>query len=311
MPRLELASKQSKHWCLTINNAVINFDNYYNDQSMSYLILGREVGANGTQHFQGYVVFAVRKRLSAAKKIFPRAHLEIKRGTSEQAIVYCQKDGQWREWGTRPVSVSTLVCNLWQDSYTAAIEGRIEEIPKWLLIKHYPAFKRIAQDHPIKPENLAVRDNYWIVAPSGYGKSWYARLEYPDFYDKSPNKWFVGYRGETTILCDDFSPKECEYLSYYIKRWADLFPFPMETKGGGCLIRPLHIIFTSQYSIRECFTDELVQEAVEGRFTVINLLPWQEREAIAQLIINEPAELAHMCEHKNCTGPKCTAQIFI
>lgn len=261
----------------TINNATEN--EWVMSDCIDYLIVGKEVSDGGTPHLQGYVCFHIRKRLDGAKKIFPRAHMEIVRGTVSQAIMYCKKDGNWKDWGEPPKSAGQKVHDLWEKAYNSALEGKYDEIPKCILVRNYHAFKRIRQDNPKNPKALLRRSNVWIYAPSGYGKSTYARETYPDYYDKAPNKWFVGYRNESVILCDDWGPDNFKYLGWYIKRWADLFPFPMESKGGGEQIRPQSIIVTSQYSISECFPDELEREAIENRFTVINLTHWRDRLA--------------------------------
>ncbi len=292
MPRKK-QTKKSKHWCFTINNP-LGGDAVY-DHSMQYMIIGDEVGVTGTPHYQGYVVFKIPKRITTTKAVFPRAHLEIMQGTPQQAITYCKKDGAYREWGQSPKTASEgAQANLlakWEQSYAHAINGDFDLIRKDMLIKFYAAFKRIRQDNPIKPPTLDVKRNFWIVAPSGYGKSTYAREQYPDYYDKAPNKWFVGYKGQTTMLCDDFGPDQCQYLGWYFKRWADNFSFPVETKGGGMEIRPQHIIVTSQYQIDECFHG-LVREAIHNRFQTIELETWQVREArkaaaLAQLVTDE------------------------
>ncbi len=295
MPRVR--TSYAKHWCFTINHA--RMDQIIFTEDLKYVIVGAEQApTTGTYHLQGYVCFKNRIRLTGAKAHFPRAHLEIMRGTIAQAIAYCKKDGDWKEWGVIPSSAAAKVHKIWNLAYQKAIDGKIDEIPKCMLVRYYQAFKRMEQDNPKKPARLAVRQNIWIHAPSGYGKSTYAREEYPDFYDKAPNKWFVGYRNETTILCDDFGPEQCKYLGWYIKRWADLFPFPMETKGGGKMIRPERVVVTSQYSIAECFDyDELVCEAINNRFTVLNLLHWRERREIAILITDDVLEPATHSDH--------------
>ncbi len=295
MPRLK-QPLASKHWCFTINNPEEEPD-IWRPLAMTYLVLGLEKAPNtGTPHIQGYVVFNARKRRTAVAKFLPTAHLERMMGTPKQAAVYCKKDGVWTEFGVIPNTPQQgAQLNLqqrWDDAYQAAKENDFTRIPKSMLTRYYHAYKRIAQDNPVIPDDLDQKDNYWITAPTGFGKSTYARKKWPDFYDKAPNKWFVGYKDQSSVLCDDFGPDQCKYIAWYLKRWADKFAFPMETKGGGRMIRPNHIIVTSQYTIEECFEDGLVVDAINNRFNVINLTSWQqrERERIEQLSIDEELE---------------------
>lgn len=274
---------KSKHWCFTINNYTI-YDTVqiadFADEQTSYLVIGKEVGDDGTPHLQGYMVFKQKKRLTQVKKLMPRAHLEIKyvKSTPSQSSQYCMKDGDYIEQGTLPLSKEQSITRRWIDAYESAKEGAFEDIPKDMLIRYYHSLKRIEQDNPIKQLRLKKTRNVWIVAPTGYGKSYYARKKYPDFYDKSPNKWFVGYKGESVIICDDFGPVQCRYLGWYMKRWGDVYPFPMESKGGGKMIRPRHIIVTSQYTINECFEDPETIAAIHRRYKTKHLQHWRDKD---------------------------------
>ncbi len=292
MPRTPPACRrQSKHWVFTINNPIPELTPEWNPQEMQYLVFGREEApGTRTPHLQGYVSFHKRKRRTQLSGLWPTAFVQIAYGTPKQASDYCKKDGDWEEYGTLPKTqrqaVSLLNKTRWDDSYKHAKEGQLNLIPKDMLLKYYHAFKRVHQDNPPPVEPLEERDNIWIVAPTGYGKSTYARTKYPDYYDKGPNKWFVGYKNQSTILCDDFGPEQCRYLGWYIKRWADVFPFPAETKGGGKTIRPKHIVVTSQYTIDQCWLDQdKVAEAIYNRFKVIHLERWQTRKAAELLQI--------------------------
>lgn len=98
----------AKRWCFTINN----YHHADEDQVQSfgskpectYLVYGREVGENGTPHLQGYFILNERKSLAFCKRCFHgTAHLEVSRGTPEQASEYCKKDGDVYEQGELPV----------------------------------------------------------------------------------------------------------------------------------------------------------------------------------------------------------------
>ena len=92
----------STRWCFTVNNYTPEDENTFFSVPCSYLVLGKEEGDSGTPHLQGFITFPKPKRLSAMKKIHPKAHWEIAKGTSEQASLYCQKEGSFREKGTLP-----------------------------------------------------------------------------------------------------------------------------------------------------------------------------------------------------------------
>jgi len=68
-----------------------------------YGVFGREVGANGTPHLQGFFVLDCTgsRSLDWVRNRFPVAgvHFEPAKGTSKQAADYCKKDGDFREFG--------------------------------------------------------------------------------------------------------------------------------------------------------------------------------------------------------------------
>ncbi len=270
-----------KHWCFTINNPQNN-DINWNPKIMSYLIVGREVGRLHTPHLQCYVAYKNKYRLTQPKKDFPRAHIEDCQGTPEENWNYCMKDGDFDEYGVRPQTGAQVTKQLWKETYDLAKLGRFNEIKPGFCIRYYHNLKSIFRDNPIEVEDLLHKDNYWIVAPSGYGKSTYARERWGPkarIYDKTPNKWWTGYRGQPNILCDDFGPGQCQFLAWYMKRWMDHFAFGIENKGGGVYaIRPHRFIITSQYTIEECFAeDPLIADAIKNRCTVIELERYQVR----------------------------------
>lgn len=128
----------SKHWCYTINNPTTGDAELIEKakRRFVYHVCGREVGEDGTLHMQGYVVFLNRCRLPAVKKVFPRAHLEIKKGTSLQASNYCKKDGHFIEDGKCPMTLKKRNEKDWSEAYKAAKEGRLDDIPRDMYLRY-------------------------------------------------------------------------------------------------------------------------------------------------------------------------------
>lgn len=107
MPRESPVSR----WVFTLNNwTQAEYDTLITHATsgtlVKYVVVGREVGQNGTPHLQGFILFKPehRYRLAQVRQIpgLQRAHLEPARGTNEQAATYCKKDGDYFEWGRLP-----------------------------------------------------------------------------------------------------------------------------------------------------------------------------------------------------------------
>lgn len=100
--RSRMSRSQAKCWCFTLNNPTE--DEWLDEDLCTYMIVGNEVGEEGTPHFQGYCMFKKRYQLSALKKLLPRAHWEVAKGSPYQNFEYCSKDGDFKEAGVRPVA---------------------------------------------------------------------------------------------------------------------------------------------------------------------------------------------------------------
>lgn len=101
-------NKPAKTWVFTLNN--------YTEQEYTQIkslvgvskgIVGKEVGENGTPHLQGTITFKKAYRLTALKKLLPRAHWEACKAV-DASWNYCMKDGSWEKLGNQ-VTVTTRV----------------------------------------------------------------------------------------------------------------------------------------------------------------------------------------------------------
>lgn len=267
-------------------------DNKVPDKKMEYMVVGEEVGENGTPHVQGFVILKVRTRLSAMKKWMPRAHLELMRGNSEQAAEYCKKDGNFMEYGvfefvdksgglgTRSIQGASrggeAKAQLYRDVIALAKKGQFQNIENDYPVQYwqnYHTMKRIAMDNPHKLDSLDRLDNEWIYGLPGVGKSRVARSENPGAYIKLHNKWWLGYKFEDVVIYDDLSRNDANWVGDMLKTWADHYPFPAETKGDGMVIRPKKIIITSNYTPDDLFAHDYdLCEAIKRRFKIRHLV---------------------------------------
>lgn len=81
----------AKDWCFTINNPKAKHWDKLWALDYQYLVFQVEVGAEGTPHIQGFVQLRDKVRLTGLKKLLPKAHLEKRKGTPEEAAHYCKK----------------------------------------------------------------------------------------------------------------------------------------------------------------------------------------------------------------------------
>lgn len=269
---------QSRKWCFTINN--------YKEEDISalagwpyqYMCYGLEVGKEGTPHVQGYVVFLVNKRLAACKKLHASAHWEIAKGSTEQNLVYCGKDNLM-ELGTKPISKVELGAkekDRWKKVKELAQQGKIDEIDDQVYVKYYGTLKRIARDYMAKPDPLNGTCGLWIYGEPGTGKSHSVITQHPNRYIKPLNKWWDGYQNEEVVHIDEIEPSHATWITPYLKKWTDKWPFDAEVKGGALQIRPKLVVVTTNYCLEEMGFDPISLAALQRRFVQVKKVKDQD-----------------------------------
>ena len=271
---------RARAWRFTINN--------YREVPMAlpsnarYLCFGREVSSTGTKHLQGYVVF--KYAVKQPSRFFQNCgggNFEVAKGSADENVEYCSKEGDFVEYGDRPQSPrdqghhgskgekhgekggaigGAIEVKRWEDAWNSAKDGKIEDIPGDIRVRYYSTFTKVAAKYAKPPPELDNLDNTWIFGPSGTGKSLYIHRKYPGGFKKEFSKWWDGYQEDNeahqTVLLDDLHPKWAE--KERLKNWADHYPFVAEIKGGSMLIRPARIVVTSNYHPREVATEMIL-----------------------------------------------------
>lgn len=271
---------RSRGWCFTLNNYTDEEFNAIKEISCRYLIVGEELGEQGTPHLQGFIYHENKKSFKQVKQSIPRAHLEIQKGSSFSNQEYCSKEGKVFSKGELPLlnpaaraaKGGEVEKDRWVVAKELAKSGRLDELDPEIYWRYYRTAKEIARDNMPKKDDAQDVTGIWIHGPAGVGKSKLAReMASGEFYPKLANKWWDGYQDQSFVVMDDVGKKH-DVLGYHLKLWSDRYSFIGETKGGAIMCRPAHFIVTSQYTIEEIWAEEPETiEALNRRFTVHNL----------------------------------------
>lgn len=242
---------RSRGWCFTLNNYSSEDESWAYSLSWEskYIVVGKEVGDSGTPHLQGFIYFDNKKSLMQMKDLHSSAHWERMRGTPSQAAEYCQKDGDYFQWGILPMSQDAkgqVEKERWEDYLDSAKSGKYDEIPAEVLVKYGKGLKQAVLLRSVYDKSDTESQMLWYYGPSASGKSRKAREENPGCYLKMCNKWWDDYVGQEVVLIEDFDI-EHKCLAHHLKIWGDRYSFPAEVKGGKVDIRPRLIIVTSNY----------------------------------------------------------------
>jgi len=271
------AMSKSRGFCFTINNPTVLDDLELEAlravDTVVYLVWGKEVGEEGTAHYQGYVRFQHPVSFGRVKNLLTRAHIEVQRGSCKQAADYCKKDGDFSEYGELPKSAGSSSKEMWRKVITWGEAGEIDKIKEEYPHVYFLHRPKILTLRLGRPAILSELINEWWVGPTGTGKSRKLWAEYPDHFPKGLNKWWDGYNGESVVGIEEMTPGAGQFLAHYLKIWSDRYPFSPEIKGASLnRIRPEKIIVLSNYQIEECFESEQDRLPLRRRFKVVNFL---------------------------------------
>lgn len=240
---------QSKYWCFTLNNYTQAQVNIIRDsielEQFTYVCFGFEVGESGTPHLQGYLECKKRYRFNQIKRFLciDELHLERRKGTAQQAKVYCQKDGTFEEYGE--ISKG--------QGYRSDLEALHEDLKNGMSIvdisnEHFSSFVKYQKGINgyllfNLPERRWMPSNIVYYGPTGTGKTRAVVDNSTNLYIHPGGPWFDGYYGQPQVLFDDFGGSEFK-LTYLLKL-LDRYPMRVPVKGGFVQWVPREIYITS------------------------------------------------------------------
>lgn len=257
-----------RNWVFTLNNYTAEdieaLKKEVASEEIQWVIFGKEVGQEGTPHLQGYIEFNKANTLAALKKLLgPKYHWEQRKGTREQAVAYCKKDGDWEEYG-EPKKGTVFEGKQEKNKLLPFIhlikEGKIRELAEdpncsFNLLKHAMTAAPLMEAPRDRNIEMQVK---WYFGPTGTGKTRRAyyeaeKLDMGPVYIKASNsKWFDGYDGERVVIFDDLRSSWFEYS--YLLKLLDRYPTRVECKGGSRQWKAEVIFVTSPFKPSEMYT---------------------------------------------------------
>lgn len=235
--------------------------------SVTWIIVAKECGENGTPHLQGACILGSQMDLSQLKMLygFKRAHIETMRGRPQDSVAYCSKQdlapfvagtlpsqGKRRDIHdiTERIRNGQTIRDLIDDD--AGAEA-IVKYHRGLTILRSLCRK---QRDPALPPCII-----WIHGPTGVGKTKCAfslSMEFTKSVDdiwlsSGGLQWFGGYDGQRFAIFDDFRAKHAPDFSFLL-RVTDRYPIRVPFKGGETEWNPFVIFFTCPKDPESCFS---------------------------------------------------------
>lgn len=289
-----------KRWFLTINNYTEDETTKLRNYACDYMCMGFEVApTTGTLHVHVYFEFKSGKKFSTMKRAFPRARLEVAKGTLDQCKTYCSKDGQFEERGTpKQQGQRNDLNHIAEMLESGASIGEVARAAPAEFIRYSRGIEalRIALRAAPRQGRSAIT---WLHGKAGTGKSYYAKARHPNgklFIKEPGNKWWDGYDFQEAVLIDDFDPSDGYWSTNdgyrNLLRLLDEGPCKVEVKGNTMEFNSKFIYITCEHPPSYYWSGNKLDQVL-SRIGEVRLMQgeWrQHRQADAARILDQANE---------------------
>lgn len=315
-------TSKPRRFVFTINN--------YGDDDLArvrriecqYIVYSLETGSSGTPHIQGYIIYPTPRTRQQVSRNFPRAYIDIARGTTQQNINYVSKGGiqEIFERGV-PIEVEETPSQQGKRTDIEKIKEAVEQGKSyhwiiWNVAKNYQAIQLArALINSVGPKEVPVGESevpavVWRWGPSGTGKTRFVSLKHKreDIYQcqlagLGKTQFVQNYVQQPVVLFDDVRKHNID-LTMFLQMIDKYQTLQLPTKGGDNVVwKPRYIYITSFKNPAEWFEDPAVFAQIKRRATLIDM---KKYKILLEDIRGENVESKVVVEYNMLTLQKVT-----
>jgi len=225
----------------------------------------------GTPHFHAYFRYENPRLVSAIRKLFPGAHVDIPRGTPPQIRHYVAKLTVKESPEEKPAEciheTGELPAPGTRSDLREVADMVVKGVPLAEVAEQQPAlFVQYSRGLSFL-RNVTFKDRdcssppvcVWVYGTTGVGKTRLAiDIHGVDCcYIKDGTQWWDGYQQQEAIIVDDFDGR---WPFRDLLRFLDRYPYQGQCKGGYVKVNSPYIYFTCEFSPAHFWVDnELAQ----------------------------------------------------
>ncbi len=257
-----------------------------------YCVFQREVGfATGNIHLQGFLYFDNKKSINQLvdMHMFGLAinvsfRVMAPKSSIKANVVYCTKDDDGVNGGRQEGHAPQI----FGDEPQQGKRSDVVDVVQFIVENPTKPWTDVALSEPrvanmmrlaekVQSENLPRRTNdvnhsgIWVYGKTGVGKSHWAFSKYPRaFVKESDNEWWDFYRGEETVIIDEFSGSI--KLSCLL-RWVDKYEAKVEVKGAMAYLNTRTTVILSNHPPWEMYekSSDVTRNALYRRFVILEM----------------------------------------